>query len=116
MAIRASWLLRIGPCVTFVGAENERAPSRENATWTGEWVPFRPSNCTQVTYTDPKTGLPAWSSTATDSWSGSCPFEPFDLPLPFHIDTCAGLSRTPSGQVRPPSVEPLTYRGIWECC
>src|SRR4051812_8547057 len=46
--IRASWLLRTLPAVTFVGVENVRAPSRENAMFTGEWVP-NPSNWTQLT-------------------------------------------------------------------
>src|SRR4051812_9135887 len=46
--IRASWLLRTLPAVTFTGVEKVRAPSRDTATLTGELVP-NPSNCTQLT-------------------------------------------------------------------
>src|SRR2546426_1117043 len=35
-----------------------------------------------------------------DSWSWNCPFDPLPLPLPFHVDTCAGLE----DHVRPPSL------------
>src|SRR2546426_852519 len=44
-----------------------------------------------------------------DSWSGNCPFDPLPLPLPFHVDTWAGLE----DHVRPPSLEPLANRAIW---
>src|SRR5438477_6415679 len=111
IAIRASWLLRIGPLVTEIGVENVRAPSRENATCTGECPP-NPLNWTHVTYTEPANGLVELTSTAIDSWSGNCPLSPRDLPLPFHWDTWTGLSRTPSSQVRPPSLERLTNNAI----
>src|SRR2546427_209065 len=45
-----------------------------------------------------------------DSWSGNCPFDPLPLPLPFHVDTWAGLE----DHVRPPSLERLANRGIWK--
>src|SRR2546427_6974511 len=45
-----------------------------------------------------------------DSWSGNCPFDPLPLPLPFHVDTCAGLE----DHVRPPSLERLAKRAIWK--
>src|SRR2546426_6785358 len=45
-----------------------------------------------------------------DSWSGNCPFDPLPLPLPFHVDTCAGLEV----HVRPPSLERLAKRAIWK--
>src|SRR2546425_7772287 len=44
-----------------------------------------------------------------DSWSGNCPFDPLPLPLPFHVDTWAGLE----DHVRPPSLERLANRAIW---
>src|SRR3989442_9435597 len=44
-----------------------------------------------------------------DSWSGNCPVDPLPLPLPFHVDTCAGLE----DHVRPPSLERLANRAIW---
>src|SRR6266571_5683655 len=100
IAMRASWLLRIGPLVTEIGSENVRAPSREKATCTGE-CPLNPLNCTQVTYTEPESGLDALASTAIDSWSGNCPSLPLPFPFPVHVDTCAGFSCTPSCQVRP---------------
>src|SRR5437879_8158354 len=80
IAIRASWLLRIGPLVTEIGVENVRAPSREDATCTGECPP-NPLNWTHVTYTEPANGLVGLASTAIDSWSGNCSFSPRDLPL-----------------------------------
>src|SRR5580765_1867510 len=49
VTIRWSWLLRMLPTVTFTGPANERPPSVEVATSTGECVPFSPSNCAQVT-------------------------------------------------------------------
>src|SRR2546429_954330 len=45
-----------------------------------------------------------------DSWSGNCPFDPLPLPLPFHVDTCAGSEV----HVRPPSLERLANRAIWK--
>src|SRR6266581_7106969 len=105
IAMRASWLLRIGPWVTDTGAEKLRAPSREYATWTGECEP-NPLNWTHVTYTEPENGLFGLLSTAIDSWSGNWPSDPFVLPcLLSHTDTGTGFCRTPSGQVSPPSVD-----------
>src|SRR5438105_15759955 len=46
---RASWLLRMFPAETLAGVENVRPPSREKAICTGECVPAKPSNCTQLT-------------------------------------------------------------------
>src|SRR3954453_9271027 len=53
---RWSWLLRMLPTLTFTGPENERPPSVDVATSTGECVPCKPSNCAHVTQIRPLTG------------------------------------------------------------
>src|SRR5262249_24408753 len=90
LVTRASWLFRIGPLLMRIGFENERPPSREYATSTGECDPCKPSNWTHVMYTEPRYGLPAPLSMYMDSWSGNCPFPPRDFPLPFQLDTRTG--------------------------
>src|SRR2546428_11852585 len=45
-----------------------------------------------------------------ESGAGTYPFDRLPLPLPFHVDTCAGLEV----HVRPPSLERLANRAIWK--